>query len=45
MNESLFIYTEDKLKMEQLKIRQMEQEMDMIIGKKTIDVWLIASSK
>ena len=38
MNESLFIYTEDKLKMEQLKIRQMEQEMDMIIGKKTIDV-------
>ena len=38
MNESLFIYTEDKLKMEQLKIRQMEQKIDMIIGKRTTDV-------
>ena len=38
MNESLFIYTEDKLKMEQLKIRQMEQEMNMIISKRTIGI-------
>ena len=38
MNESLFIYTEDKLKMKQLKIRQMEQEMDMIISKRTIGI-------
>ena len=38
MNELLFIYTEDKLKMEQLKIKQMEQKMDMIIGKRTLNI-------
>ena len=38
MNELLFVYTEDKLKMEQLKVKEMEQKMDMIMGKRTLSI-------